>query len=110
MNSRLSRREVFLRDRYTCQYCGQRPGSDFLTIDHIIPRSQGGESSWLNCVLACVKCNHRKANRTPDQAGMPLSHQPIRPRWTPVYAARKVRVESWSKFISEAYWDTELEG
>lgn len=105
-----SRRNVFKRDRYTCQYCGHRPGSDFLTIDHILPRSQGGESSWLNCVLACVKCNHRKANRTPEQAGMPLSQQPIRPRWTPVYAARRVRVQSWSKFISEAYWDTELEG
>ncbi|MGY8766819.1 MAG: HNH endonuclease [Pirellulales bacterium] len=103
-----SRRNVFRRDNYTCQYCGCRPGSDFLTIDHIHPRSQGGGSNWENCVLACVKCNHRKANRTPEQAAMPLSNVPVRPRWSPGYAARKVRIESWAKFISEAYWDTQL--
>lgn len=104
-----SRRNVFKRDQYMCQYCGSRPGSEYLTIDHVTPRSKGGESSWENCVLACVDCNHRKANRTPVEAHMPLRKDPIRPRWTPVYAARRVRIESWSKFVSEAYWDTELD-
>ncbi|UUO05189.1 HNH endonuclease [Blastopirellula sp. J2-11] len=103
-----SRRNVFKRDNYTCQYCGSRPGSESLTIDHVLPRAQGGESSWENCVLACVECNHSKANRTPLQARMPLHSIPVRPRWSPVYAARRVRIESWAKFISEAYWDTEL--
>jgi 5-methylcytosine-specific restriction endonuclease McrA len=61
-----SRRNIFKRDRYTCQYCGAQPGSEELTIDHVLPRSRGGPSSWENCVLACLKCNKRKADRTPD--------------------------------------------
>ena len=65
-----SRRNIFKRDHYTCQYCGAQPGSEELTVDHVVPRSQGGVSSWENCVLACVACNKRKADRTPQQAGM----------------------------------------
>ena len=65
-----SRRNVFKRDHYTCQYCGAQPGSEELTIDHVLPRSQGGMSSWENCVLACMACNKRKADRTPEQARM----------------------------------------
>ena len=67
-----SRRNMFKRDHWTCQYCGAQPGSDELTIDHVVPRSQGGTSTWENCVLACVTCNKRKADRTPQQAGMKL--------------------------------------
>jgi len=104
-----SRRNVFKRDSYMCQYCGCRPGSEELTIDHVVPRSRGGLSSWTNCVLACVDCNTRKANRTPDQARMPLLHKPTRPIWNPLYAPHGVRIESWSKFVSEAYWNIELE-
>ena len=104
-----SRRNVFKRDRYTCQYCNEQPGSDELTIDHVVPRSQGGESSWTNCVLACLECNSRKADRTPDQAKMVLRKQPVRPEWRPLYSSHASRMESWSKFISEAYWNAELE-
>ena len=104
-----SRRNVFKRDGYMCQYCGCRPGSEELTIDHVVPRSRGGLSSWLNCVLACIDCNTRKANRTPEQAGMPLRGAPTRPMWNPLYAPHGVRIESWSKFVSEAYWNVELE-
>ncbi|MCA9105888.1 MAG: HNH endonuclease [Pirellulaceae bacterium] len=104
-----SRRNVFKRDHFRCQYCGSEPGSEELTIDHVVPRSQGGISSWDNCVLACVACNKEKADRTPDQAHMPLRSVPKRPRWKPTYAARGIRVESWQKFISEAYWTAELE-
>jgi len=104
-----SRRNIFKRDRFTCQYCGVQPGSEELTLDHVIPRAQGGESRWENCVLACVACNKRKADRTPQQAGMRLRRQPVRPTWKPVYAAHDVRIESWSKFISEVYWNVELE-
>ena len=64
-----SRRNIFKRDHWTCQYCGAQPGSEELTIDHVLPRSQGGISTWENCVLACVACNKRKADRTPEQAG-----------------------------------------
>ena len=105
-----SRRNLFKRDHSTCQYCGGRPGSSELTIDHVLPRAQGGVSSWENCALACVSCNSRKANRTPDQAGMRLRKKPVRPDWKPIYSYSNVRVESWSRFISEAYWNVALDG
>lgn len=103
-----SRRNIYRRDRYTCQYCGSQPGSEELTIDHVTPRSQGGTSMWENCVLACVACNKRKADRTPEQAGMPLHKRPVRPTWRPLYASRGPRIDSWSRFLSEAFWNVEL--
>jgi 5-methylcytosine-specific restriction endonuclease McrA len=104
-----SRRNIFKRDHMTCQYCGARPGSEELTIDHVLPRAQGGASTWENCVLACVACNARKANRTPEQAHMRLRRPPHRPAWKPLYASSGVRIASWSKFLSEAYWNVSLE-
>jgi 5-methylcytosine-specific restriction endonuclease McrA len=104
-----SRRNVFKRDRFTCQYCGRQPGNAELTIDHVMPRAQGGVSSWDNCVLACVDCNTRKADRTPQQAGLKLQCVPSRPRWKPFYASADVRISSWSRFVSDAYWNAELE-
>jgi 5-methylcytosine-specific restriction endonuclease McrA len=104
-----SRRNVFKRDHYTCQYCGVQPGSEELSIDHVIPRSQGGTSTWENCVLACVACNKRKSDRSLREAGMKLRKLPVHPEWKPLYAAHPMRMESWTKFISEAYWNVELE-
>ena len=104
-----SRRNIFKRDRFACQYCGRQPGSEELTLDHVVPRAQGGESNWTNCVLACVTCNKRKADRTPEQAGMRLRRKPVRPTWRPLYAAHNVRIASWSTFVSEAYWNVELQ-
>lgn len=104
-----SRRNVFKRDKYTCQYCGKQPGTHELTIDHVVPRAQGGQSTWENCVLACIDCNSVKADRTPAQARMRLLNTPVRPAWKPVYADRIDRADSWSKFISDAYWNVELE-
>jgi 5-methylcytosine-specific restriction endonuclease McrA len=104
-----SRRNIFKRDHYVCQYCGNQPGTEELTIDHVVPRAQGGESNWTNCVLACVDCNRRKADRTPREARMALRRQPIRPTWRPIYADHLVRLESWSKFVSEVYWNVDLQ-
>ena len=103
-----SRRNIFKRDRFACQYCGIQPGSNELTIDHVVPRAQGGESRWGNCVLACLACNTHKADRTPEQAGMRLKRKPVRPKWNPLYTHHSARIESWSKFVSEAYWNVEL--
>jgi 5-methylcytosine-specific restriction endonuclease McrA len=75
---KLTRIEVFKRDRYTCQYCGKETRQ--LTLDHVIPRHQGGQHTWENVVSACIPCNRRKAGRTPQQAGMKLLHQPSPPR------------------------------
>src|SRR5689334_24201093 len=74
-----SRRGVLARDRETCQYCGAKPGRAHLTIDHVLPRAQGGMTTWENVVAACAACNHRKANRTPQQAGLALIGPPRRP-------------------------------
>lgn len=104
-----SRLNLYRRDAYTCQYCGARPGSKELTIDHVQPRSRGGDLSWENCVLACVGCNKRKGSKTPEEARMSLRTTPLRPHW------RKIRrfperptYKSWEKFLSDAYWRTEL--
>ena len=102
-------RNVFKRDHATCQYCGARPGTNELTIDHVLPRAQGGLTTWENCVLACVACNARKANRTPEQVGMETPGiRPFRPSWKPLYDSTTVRLTSWSRFLSEAYWSVTL--
>jgi len=75
---KLTRLEVFNRDQYTCQYCGKETRQ--LTLDHVIPRYQGGEHSWENVVSACILCNRRKAGRTPEEAKMRLICQPNPPR------------------------------
>ncbi len=104
-----SRRNVARRDHHTCQYCGLQPGAVELTIDHIVPRSQGGQSSWTNCVAACATCNARKADRTPEQAGMRLRKVPIRPEWRPAFASiggrrgmgRPPATSSWRRFLAD---------
>lgn len=105
-----TRRNLFKRDKYTCMYCGVQPGPEELTMDHILPKSRGGASSWENCALACVECNKRKANRTPEEAGMKLRKVPKKPSWkTLAQVSPHDRRESWDQFLSRAYWEIELE-
>ncbi len=73
----LNRKNLLIRDNYTCQYCSRRVQP--LTVDHVIPKQFGGKDTWENLVIACLPCNNRKANRTPDQAGMRLVNKPKRP-------------------------------
>jgi 5-methylcytosine-specific restriction endonuclease McrA len=104
-----SRLNLYRRDRFTCQYCGGRPGSKELTIDHVQPRSRGGHLTWENCVLACVACNKKKGSRTPEEAGMKLRSQPMRPHWQRIRRfPERPTYESWERFLSQAYWETEL--
>lgn len=99
---RYSRVNVFARDRYTCQYCGVRPPRSELNLDHVVPRSLGGKTSWENVVCSCVDCNRRKGGRTPQQARFRLRRKPSRPRWTPLVslAISHSRHEEWRPFLS----------
>jgi 5-methylcytosine-specific restriction endonuclease McrA len=72
----LSRKNILMRDRYTCQYCHRTIPSGELTLDHVIPRARAGESAWENLVACCHPCNNRKGSRTPEEAGMKLARQP----------------------------------
>ncbi len=108
-NVPFSRRNLYRRDQHMCQYCGGRPGTEELSIDHVIPRSRGGRSTWENCVLACVECNKRKSNRMAWEAGMALLRHPRVPRWSwDVEVSVGRRRASWDTFISDRYWNTEL--
>jgi 5-methylcytosine-specific restriction endonuclease McrA len=80
----MTRRNVFFRDGYTCQYCLRQLPVRELTCDHVVPRAQGGGSSWENLVAACGPCNRRKGGRTPEEARMRLRRRPMRPESLPV--------------------------
>jgi 5-methylcytosine-specific restriction endonuclease McrA len=80
-----SRRNLLRRDKARCQYCGRRPESKTLTIDHVTPRSLGGTTDWTNCVVACARCNGRKGGRTPEEVGMELLNRPERPEWSALF-------------------------
>lgn len=80
---RFCRENVYIRDNFTCQYCGSRLPSSLLTLDHVVPASHQGKKNWTNVVAACRGCNQKKANRTPSKANMPLLKEPIAPSWLP---------------------------
>ena len=91
-----TRFNVFLRDSFSCQYCGDRFPTPELTFDHVIPRSRGGRTNWENVVTACSVCNLRKGNRTPEEAQMPLLAPPGRPRWNLPLLQRARMEHGWS--------------
>ncbi len=79
-----SRQAIFARDAYRCQYCGRRFPLSKLSLDHVVPRRDGGQSTWENMVCACCKCNVKKGGRTPRQARMKLLNHPVRPKFSPL--------------------------
>ena len=107
---KLSRRNLFARDANCCQYCGKRFPTSELSIDHVIPRSQGGTTRWDNVVSACTCCNVKKGGRTPEEAHMHLVTRPARPRRSPVLNIKlsDSRYHSWKQFLDFAYWNVEL--
>lgn len=108
---KLNRRNIFARDSNKCQYCGKKYPLPELSLDHILPKSMGGLSSWENLVCACTKCNFKKGGRTPKQANMKLITKPIRPKRNPVihlHLSNSAKYESWKAFLNEAYWSVEL--
>ena len=95
-----SRKNLFRRDERCCQYCGRRPPTGQLSIDHVLPRSRGGATTWENCVLACKRCNTRKANRTPRECGLNLARTPLAPTWSPLVEVQpETQPESWELFV-----------
>ena len=104
---RFSRRTIYKRDNNQCQYCGCRPGTAELTLDHVIPRCQGGQTTWENCVVACWQCNSRKAGKTPEQAGMKLLRKPFKPKYH--FYRGDYRCKSWEALLGAAYWEVELQ-
>lgn len=113
-NVRFSRRNIFLRDRNTCQYCGKPFPTSDLNLDHVIPRSRGGLTSWENIVCSCIRCNKRKGGSLTQAVGMRLVAKPEKPRWSPRYAftPRGNVHREWLPFLNLvdfSYWNLELE-
>ncbi len=97
----LSRLNVLARDNFTCQYCGREMSAKEATLDHVVPRSQGGRTTWENIVCACGVCNRKKGGRTPKEAHMKLLSKPCKPQWLPVLNTKfngKIP-QSWLNFL-----------
>jgi 5-methylcytosine-specific restriction endonuclease McrA len=101
---RLTRREVFIRDSYTCQYCGQQTKD--LTLDHVIPRYRGGQHTWENLVSACKSCNHRKGGKTVEEARLTLLRRPFKPKVSSHYIfyrqLQSVFETGWDRYLPAA--------
>ena len=107
---KFNRRNIFARDNNQCQYCGRKFPTTELSLDHVVPRSQGGASTWDNIVCACVGCNVRKGGRTPKQAHMGLIRKPEKPKRSPLLNQKLTlsKYQSWRTFLENAYWSVEL--
>jgi 5-methylcytosine-specific restriction endonuclease McrA len=107
---KFNRRNIFARDHNLCQYCGKKYPTAELSLDHVVPRSQGGLNTWENIVCACVSCNVRKGGRTPKQAHMTLIRKAEKPKRSPVLNLKltQKKYRSWQAFLDNAYWDVEL--
>jgi len=111
---RFSRLNVLLRDNHTCQYCGEKLPRQRLNLDHVIPRSRGGLTTWENIVTSCHECNRRKGGRLPAEAGLKLIRKPFRPKAVPFLGVIRggIRFEEWKPFLNVvdfSYWNVELE-
>ncbi len=107
---KFNRRNIFARDKNSCQYCGKKYSTSELSLDHIIPKSIGGQAVWGNIVCACTKCNIKKGGRTPKQAGMTLVKKPVEPKHNMLMHIHlgHQRYHSWKQFLDHAYWSVEL--
>ena len=108
---KLTRNNVFERDKNQCQYCSKVFPREELNLDHVIPRHYGGKTTWENIVCSCIKCNSKKANRLPHEAHMRLIRKPVKPKWRPVISLvlNTQHREMWKDFLDVAYWNVELE-
>jgi 5-methylcytosine-specific restriction endonuclease McrA len=95
-----SKQNIHIRDNFTCQYCGKKVEKSRVTIDHVIPKDQGGKNLFENCVCSCFGCNNKKGNRTPDEAYMNLRKQPYRPSIME-FLFKKVKSEGLEKVLKD---------
>ncbi len=107
---RFNRRNLFARDGNHCQYCGKTFPTSELSLDHVVPRSRGGDTTWENVVCSCVACNVRKGGRTPQEAHMKLIRPPVKPKRSPLLSVKldNPKYESWKTFVDSAYWTVDL--
>jgi 5-methylcytosine-specific restriction endonuclease McrA len=107
---KFNRRNIFARDNNQCQYCGKKFPTSELSLDHVLPRSQNGQSTWENIVCACVSCNVKKGGRTPREASMALIRRPEKPKRSPMLNLKMThrKYQSWRTFLDNAYWSVEL--
>lgn len=106
---KFSRINIYGRDKYTCQYCGVKKSIGDLTYDHVVPRSRGGRTMWTNIATCCQLCNRKKANRTPEEAGMRLLKAPAQPTATPVLVVAMSRTSAPDAWRDYMYWTSELD-
>jgi 5-methylcytosine-specific restriction endonuclease McrA len=108
---KFNRKNIFARDKNRCQYCGKKVPTSELSLDHVIPRTQGGTSNWKNIVCACTNCNKHKGGRRPEEAGMKLICKPIKPNHCPLIQLKlgSNKYNSWKQFLNNAYWSAPLE-
>ena len=111
---RFNRRNVYLRDKGRCQYCGHRVPSNAFNFEHVVPKAQGGRTTWANIVVSCHPCNQKKGNRTPEQAGMKLLSQPYRPKSLPGMGRTQLAwhegmPSTWKDYLQTVrYWHATL--
>lgn len=99
-----SRQNIYLRDKYRCQYCARRFVASELTFDHVVPASQGGRKDWENIVTCCIQCNRQKGGKTPEEAGLSLIRRPQRPSYLPVHALTYGLADVPSSWRDYLYW------
>jgi 5-methylcytosine-specific restriction endonuclease McrA len=107
---KFTRRNVFLRDKFTCQYCSKVLPEHQLNLDHVLPRDKGGRTTWENIVTSCVRCNTRKANKLTHEVNMHPLRKPIAPRWRPLFGLHEngLADESWAHFVNHVRGDEKM--
>ncbi|MFA5599507.1 MAG: HNH endonuclease [Phenylobacterium sp.] len=98
---KLTRRNLLIRDDYTCQYTGKKLTASSATVDHVLPKSRGGRTVWNNLVICSKDANNKKSNKTPDECGLKLLRKPFKPKYDPFFGVPKKYIEYWNKFVNK---------
>ncbi|MDI6756490.1 MAG: HNH endonuclease [Endomicrobiia bacterium] len=111
--AKFTRKNIYEHYSYRCCYCGKKFPTNALNLDHVVPRSRGGRTSWDNIVTSCVRCNIKKSNCLPSEAGMKMLVSPSKPKWSGALSLAlraNIRIKtSWQKFVDNVYWNIELD-